>query len=104
MVTATRDDVDARAHAFATTLAGIGVACDVVASEGAVGGGAFPTARLASAAIRLSGDARAWDDSLRHAGVPVVGRIADDAMLLDMRTVQPHEEILLLESVRSSAP
>jgi L-seryl-tRNA(Ser) seleniumtransferase len=104
MIAATRDEVGKRAHAIAAQIAAGGIACNIVESEGAVGGGAFPTARLASAAIQLDGNARQWDDALRAARIPVVGRIADDTLLLDIRTVLPHEETQLMESVCSSAP
>jgi L-seryl-tRNA(Ser) seleniumtransferase len=103
MIAATRDEVEKRARALATAIAENGVACSVGESEGAVGGGAFPTARLASAAIRLDGDALRWDNALRAARMPVVGRITDDSYLLDVRTVMPDEESFLLESVRGSA-
>ena len=103
LMTAQHADIDARARALAATLVEADVSCDVVDTEGAVGGGAFPTARLASAALRLAGDARRWDDALRAGETPVVGCIAGDAMLLDLRTVLPQEESMLLDSVRRAA-
>jgi L-seryl-tRNA(Ser) seleniumtransferase len=65
------------------------VACDVIATDGSVGGGAFPTARIPSAAVALSGDAERHDARLRAAEPPVVGRIVDGRMVLDLRAIPP---------------
>jgi L-seryl-tRNA(Ser) seleniumtransferase len=52
-----------------------------------VGAGAFPTAELPSVALALEGDAEHWSARLRAGDPPVVGRVRDDRLLLDLRTV-----------------
>jgi L-seryl-tRNA(Ser) seleniumtransferase len=53
-----------------------------------VGGGAMPTAELASWAVTLAGpSAEALDHGLRRAPVAVVGRIEDGRLWLDVRTI-----------------
>ncbi len=67
-----------------------GVRAQVVGCESAVGGGALPTAVLPSWAVALTADDRgadALDSRLRASDPPVVGRIADDQLLLDVRTI-----------------
>jgi L-seryl-tRNA(Ser) seleniumtransferase len=59
----------------------------VVDTEASVGGGAFPTARLPSAAVALSGNAERHDVRLRAGEPPVVSRIVDGRLVLDARTV-----------------
>jgi L-seryl-tRNA(Ser) seleniumtransferase len=79
-----------RAAGLAAALTRAGHPCEVVPSEGSVGGGAFPTARVPSAAVAIAGDPEALDARCRSAippAHPVVGRIADGRFLLDLRSV-----------------
>jgi L-seryl-tRNA(Ser) seleniumtransferase len=80
-------DVRARAQALTQALSARGIRCDVVEAEASVGGGAFPTARIPSAAVALSGNAERLDARLRAGDPPVVARIADGRVLLDVRTL-----------------
>jgi L-seryl-tRNA(Ser) seleniumtransferase len=62
----------------------------VVPSEAALGGGSLPGESLESRAIRLchgQWKAEALARSLRHGQVPVIGRIVDDQLQLDLRTL-----------------
>ncbi len=55
-----------------------------------VGGGALPTVELPSAGLTVGGsaaDARRLDEVLRKGEPPVVGRLAEDRLFLDCRTV-----------------
>jgi L-seryl-tRNA(Ser) seleniumtransferase len=68
------------------------LAADVVQGQGQVGGGALPTVELPTAALAVGvdgGDAQRLDLALREVDPPVIGRIADDRLLLDFRTVFP---------------
>ncbi len=56
-----------------------------------VGGGAMPTAQLASWAVTLRGPADALDRKLREGAVPIIGRIAEGRLWLDVRTIAPSE-------------
>jgi L-seryl-tRNA(Ser) seleniumtransferase len=89
MIAAEVADVRARARAIADRLAGRGIACEVTATDASIGGGSFPTARIASAAVALTGNAEHLDVRLRAGEPPVVSRIIDGRVVLDMRTVQP---------------
>jgi L-seryl-tRNA(Ser) seleniumtransferase len=67
---------------------------DVVQGQGQVGGGALPTVELPTAALAIGtdgGDAQRLDVALRAGDPPVIGRIADDRLLLDFRTVFPSQ-------------
>jgi L-seryl-tRNA(Ser) seleniumtransferase len=81
-------DIRERARRLANALVNRGVRCEVVDTEAQVGGGAFPTARLASAGLALSGNPDRIDVRLRAAEPPVVGRISEGRVLLDLRTVR----------------
>ena len=87
MLTAPLAAIRARADAVAARVRGHGIEVTVVDSTASVGGGAFPAARIASAALSLAGDAVGTEARLRMGQPPVVGRIADGAVLLDLRSV-----------------
>ena len=92
MMTASLDQLRARAERVAATIRAAGVPCEVVASEAAVGGGAFPTARLESTALTFSSNARDVERRLRTAADPVIGRIVDDRLHLDLRSITPEQD------------
>jgi L-seryl-tRNA(Ser) seleniumtransferase len=63
-----------------------------------VGGGALPTVELPTVAIAIGTadlTAEALDEALRAGDPPVVGRIKDDRLLLDVRTVLPEQTTVL---------
>ena len=100
MLTAPADSLRERALRVAAALGAAGVAADVVASEATVGGGAFPSAVLPSAALALD---PTLEPRLRGGRVPVVGRIADGRLLLDLRAVAPVDDDLLAALVAGAA-
>jgi L-seryl-tRNA(Ser) seleniumtransferase len=62
----------------------------------------MPTAQLASFAVTLSGkSADALDRALRAAPTPVVGRIEDGKLWLDVRTIAPDEHEYVVAAVRT---
>jgi L-seryl-tRNA(Ser) seleniumtransferase len=73
----------------------------VVGCESAVGGGSLPGETLASYALAIDGtppDALAH--ALRQATPPVVGRIVEHRLLLDVRTILEEQEAALVEALR----
>jgi L-seryl-tRNA(Ser) seleniumtransferase len=88
---------------FSKTLAEAGVENRVVETTGAVGGGTFPGVGLPSWAVevRVGVGASALAAALRGGGdTPVVARIVDDALRLDLRTVLPGQESELRRRVQ----
>ena len=69
------------------------IAPDLVADTMAVpGGGPLPGVEIPSVGLRLDGDRTA---ELRAGTPPVVARVADQATLLDLRTVHPDDDAVL---------
>ena len=69
-----------------------------------VGGGALPEVRLPSCCLRLRHaklEAQALLGALRAARPPVVGRIQEQRVILDLRTVFPHEILSLAAALAS---
>lgn len=102
MLTAPVARLRARADAIAATLARYGLQVEVAASEATVGGGAFPTARIPSAALVLGGDAVALEARLRAGAIPVIGRIAEGRVHLDLRSVLESDDATLTTLVRTA--
>ena len=70
----------------------------VVESAAQVGGGSSPAEVMASAAVRI--EAPAWGESrlaeaLRAGEPPVVARVQEGGVLLDLRSVLPEEDASL---------
>jgi L-seryl-tRNA(Ser) seleniumtransferase len=99
MLTSSVAEIESRAHAVARGLREGGIDGQVISSNSSVGGGAFPTAEIPSAAIVLTGDANGMEEKLRQSDPPVIGRIANGSVLLDLRSVQPREDGTLSRSV-----
>jgi L-seryl-tRNA(Ser) seleniumtransferase len=108
-----REDIEAAARrllpAFAARL-GAQVEVTVVACASQVGSGAVPVATLPSAALALrprkprSGRAlRELAGALRRLPLPIIGRIAEDALLLDLRCLDD-EQALLDDIARLASP
>jgi len=76
-----------------------GVVVELVSCESTVGGGAMPTTTLPSWGLGLTPapatatSLTAIDAALRAGELPVVGRIADDRMILDVRTLVGDAEV-----------
>jgi L-seryl-tRNA(Ser) seleniumtransferase len=80
-----------RARRIARRLASHGVPARGRATRATLGGGTTPEQTVASYGLTLEGGQRLLD-ALRLGEPPVVGRIEDDAVVLDLRTVLPHQE------------
>jgi L-seryl-tRNA(Ser) seleniumtransferase len=77
-------------------------AVTVVESDASVGGGAFPMARIPSIALAIAGAAVGIEKRLRLGSPPVIARVADDRVIIDLRTVFPSEDEELALAIRSA--
>ena len=68
----------------------------VVLTTATVGGGAFPTAAIRSAALSVGGDPMALEARLRTGEPAVVGYIREDRLHLDLRAIAPREDAALI--------
>jgi L-seryl-tRNA(Ser) seleniumtransferase len=90
------DDLELRASVMADSLRANGMDVVVVASEAAVGGGGAPGVVIPSVALSLP---RIFAERLRHNSPPVVGRVAGDRCLVDLRTVPPSDDEVLKANI-----
>ncbi|MFN2593832.1 MAG: L-seryl-tRNA(Sec) selenium transferase [Actinomycetota bacterium] len=96
-----KERVDTLAETVGKRL-GDGVTVSTVETGGAVGGGAMPEMSLPSWALQISSTSPTPDEIRRRLlGVdpPVVARIENDAVLFDLRSVDPEDDPVLTELV-----
>jgi L-seryl-tRNA(Ser) seleniumtransferase len=75
---------------------------EVSAVQSTVGGGSFPGLRLPSSGVALPGPPDELARRLRLGEPPVVTRIVDDRVVIDLRTVAPARDEALAEAVRAA--
>jgi L-seryl-tRNA(Ser) seleniumtransferase len=73
---------------------------DVIAGKSVAGGGSTPDQSLPTWLVALQGDAVRIENALRAGNPPVIARIQDDRVVIDLRTVADAEEDRLIEAVR----
>jgi L-seryl-tRNA(Ser) seleniumtransferase len=64
----------------------------IISGRSVAGGGSTPDQSLSTWLLALEGDAVAAEGALRSGDPPVIARIEDDRLVLDLRTVFPEEE------------
>jgi len=102
MIAAPVKDLEKRARAWAKLVDG-----QVVDGETMVGGGSLPGGSLPTKLVSIPGGKTAVKrlaEMLRAGRTPVVGRISDDALLLDPRTVLPEEDTLMQAVLKDLRP
>ncbi|MGZ3331166.1 MAG: L-seryl-tRNA(Sec) selenium transferase [Gemmatimonadaceae bacterium] len=99
MLTQRLEEIESRARSIATSLRSHNVDSEITPTTASVGGGAFPTAGIPSMAIVLQSDANRTEERLRQGEPAVIGRIADGKLLLDLRSVLPREDAVLVKAI-----
>jgi L-seryl-tRNA(Ser) seleniumtransferase len=108
MIAATAEELRGRAAALAGRLAASApaLAPALVPGESMVGGGAAPDRGVPTTLIALEPGSRGADRmarALRHGTPPVVARVAERRVLVDLRTIHPDEDELLLAALVAAA-
>ena len=106
MISAPLHELKARASAWKGSA---GLWAEVVESHAAIGGGSLPGETIESFALRLDCGAlgRSAESILTHLrqrDQPVIGRIEDNHVLLDTRTVLPAQDKAVLSTLQSLIP
>ncbi len=104
MIAAPAEQLRERAGALQTALARHDIDARVLPAHSTIGGGSLPEETLPTSVLGLDADALAarghtpdsFAAALRTGDPPIVGRIADDSLQLDPRTIFPEDEPALL--------
>jgi L-seryl-tRNA(Ser) seleniumtransferase len=102
MIAMAAAEIEARAAALARQLTAQGLQADVVAGVSTIGGGSAPGSQLPTRLVRLAHrelNAVQLEQRLRALTPPVIARIENDAVVLDLRTVAPDEDEALASAL-----
>jgi L-seryl-tRNA(Ser) seleniumtransferase len=104
MLAMKKDEIGERARVFASKLEGGGLKIEIIEGNSVIGGGAAPavqpeTVLIALEATGLSADG--LEEKLRLSDPPVITRIENGRVVIDLRTVSESEEEELLTALTS---
>jgi L-seryl-tRNA(Ser) seleniumtransferase len=105
MISASKGSVAARARRFAGKIRDLPVRISFLPSVSRVGGGSLPLEELPTMLLALDPEgisADRFDETLRRQDPPVVARIVDDRVCLDLRTVSSRELSDLEKGIRGA--
>ncbi len=92
------EQIRRRAERVAAAVPG----AEVVAGESVIGGGSTPEQTLPTWLVALAGNVVETEAALRRNNPPVIARIADERLLIDLRTVFPDEEEALVAALNTA--
>ncbi len=104
MIQRSAHDIAARCEQVAAAIRNRTLFVEVAEVESVLGGGTAPTARVRSYAVSLKHAGLTAEEclsALRRLDPPVIGRIADDRVLLDLRTVEPEHDEHLIQALNA---
>lgn len=106
MISMTFEELQRRASSFIQSVRSEAsdLGLEIVEGESAIGGGAAPTSRLRTPLISVTHSTQSANEieaRLHRCDPPIVGRIEDNRVLLDLRTVAPTDEAALSAAVAS---
>ncbi len=107
MLALTPDEVRRRARSLLSKLrkhAAGALRAEIIEGQSAVGGGSAPTTHPPTALVALTHEtlsAASLDEALRRSTPPVIARITDGRLLLDLRTVAADEDTELLSVLKA---
>jgi L-seryl-tRNA(Ser) seleniumtransferase len=104
MMRLSKDDIARRAEALVAKVNAPKLTLDLLDGESVIGGGAAPSAVLPTRLIALTHAQLNADElcsRLRSAGPPIVARVEEGRVLLDLRTVFPSEDATLATALAS---
>lgn len=98
MLALSQDEIHKRATSFRDRLTGY--RSELIDGESVAGGGATPTQAIPTALIAIEApDVTALERNLRLGDPPVISRIENDRLIIDLRTVFPEDEQELLAAL-----
>ena len=93
-----------RAEKIASEISNPALNVDIKASDSLVGGGTAPSATLPTFVLTVSHRSASANDlarKLRQNVPPIVGRVEDDFLRLDLRTVAPEDDLVVAAALKA---
>ncbi len=104
MLALTADEIEQRSRSLIEALEHTGIKLELVPGESAIGGGAGPTSTLPTTLIAITHErksAQEIEHHLRLSSPPIIARISEGRVLLDLRTVFPEQIPALREALNA---
>jgi L-seryl-tRNA(Ser) seleniumtransferase len=101
MLAMSAEDIGRRARALAEALSSHGIRASVIDGESAIGGGSAPGITIPTKLVAIEHPSHAADDLehlLRRQPVPIIARIEHGRVVLDLRTVDPQDDAIVLSA------
>ncbi len=106
MMSLSKEDISARAEAIAGKVRSSAISLDVADGESVIGGGAAPSAVLPTRLLALTMEGRSADEiatRLRGGDPPIIARVEEGRVLLDLRTVFPEQDDCIVKALQAFA-
>jgi L-seryl-tRNA(Ser) seleniumtransferase len=103
MMSLTKEEIGRRAETLAAQVRSEKFNVEIIDGESVIGGGAAPSSALPTRLLALSRDGVSADElaaRLRASDPPIIARVEEGRVLLDLRTVFPDEEPLIAAALR----
>jgi L-seryl-tRNA(Ser) seleniumtransferase len=101
LLSAENAELEKRAEKIVDELEDVKSEIEIVATEAFCGGGSLPEESFSSVGIKII-DSKVTNlaKRLRMNDPPVIGRIKDEQLILDIRTIFPHEDKIVIEALK----
>jgi L-seryl-tRNA(Ser) seleniumtransferase len=106
MMRLSKEEIGTRAQAVAGKIKSSRLSIEVLDGESVIGGGAAPSAVLPTELLAMTFEGGSADElsaRLRASDPPVIARVEEGHVLLDLRTVFPEQDEALLRAIRKIA-
>ena len=104
MLSLTADEIEARAKTIVEQIVPSDLEFTLLAADSAIGGGTAPTSNIKTVVIAVTHprkSATELERQLRRTTPPVIARVADEKVLIDLRTVFPEDFPALIAALKS---
>ncbi len=102
MMRTSKGEIGRRAEAIASSVRSARLSVEIIDGESVVGGGSAPSAVLPTRLLAIEHQGHSANDlatALRHADPPVIVRVEDGRVLLDLRTVFPEQDGIVIAAL-----
>jgi L-seryl-tRNA(Ser) seleniumtransferase len=105
MMRLSREEIGTRSQAIAEKIKSPRLSIDLLDGESVIGGGAAPSALLPTRLLAVTCEGLSADElsaRLRASDPPVIARVEEGRVLLDLRTVFPAQDEAVVQAIRKS--
>jgi L-seryl-tRNA(Ser) seleniumtransferase len=102
MMRLSKDEIGRRAEAIAGRVQSASLSVEIVDGDSVVGGGSAPSAVLPTRLLAIACQGRSADEvtiALRNSDPPIIVRVEDGRVLLDLRTVFPEQDEVVVSAL-----